>query len=252
MAGTASDSGADAQVPSGRQQNPSQTGPGWHPRVTPPTSSSTPTAKLSLGSIVAIISLVGVITYGIAYIGGHTFYGHFGVDPADVGFTQQRALAHAGFLLIGLLLLAFFCLLTPLIIFACLWRMVMPTVTQAIEWMRSRRAVLGLWSVIAAAAAFVALSFAVGLSAQLAAEDVLAGGKPRPGWLYFATGVSVTPGQAVWTVPGPGQSDDRFDMPVALLGQNAGVTVVYVYATDKVLRIPSGAITFKQNAHPFD
>src|ERR1700712_841117 len=99
-----------------QQQTHGRPDRGWDYWVTRPTSRPAPKRVLSLGSIVALSSLAGVITYGITYLAGNTFYGHFGVDPEDVGFTQQRALAHAGFLLIAFLLITFFFLLIPLVI----------------------------------------------------------------------------------------------------------------------------------------
>ena len=58
--------------------------------------------------------MAGLALYGITYLAGLIFYGQFGVDPAEVGFTREAALAHAGFgLLVCLMVIPLFLIIPP-------------------------------------------------------------------------------------------------------------------------------------------
>lgn len=181
--------------------------------------------------------------YGVLYFNGLFFYGQFGVDPAEVGFTRDAALAHAAFGLLAILMVLPLLLLSPpiLLLVLLLWH----KRRSVTHHLRGHTRVLR-WAALSSilffpTALLVSAILFVGSVAQSIIKDDY-----HPDTILVlrnVTGISVTFGDAVWTVPtSTGQSVHR--SRIALLGQPTGAAIFYDYSSKQVQHVPSGSFTF--------
>jgi hypothetical protein len=216
----------------------------------PPQTSAVPAKSLrqrvSPGSITASLGLAGLVLYGILYSAGLIFYGKFGVDPAEVGFTKEAALAHASFGVLTILVAI------PFIFPFNLLVLVMWIKRRRVLTFLQRHVIFARRIVVATAIVIPGIAFWVtALYAEASARTVISGKPPETDIVILknVTGISIAVGDATWTLPAK-DGPIVYQARVALLGQIGPTAVVYDYAAHMVIHIPAGSFTFRHDLPP--
>jgi len=222
---------------------------GGHSDKTPETETTSPDPEEPQGLLgraaanpAVVVSLAGALMYVAVSLGHASFYGRFGIDPAEVGLGYTETLTRAGRVFLPFVVLV---LMLGLVLGKGLGNRLLASVDRA----RVRSRVLRICFV---ALVVLAIWFPAWYGAQ--ADDVARGEPLRPEpdrlrslWLN-PLGIRAEPVLVEWTSNDADEPYPFGSEKVMYLGRADGVAVFYDPATDQTVRVPDSDVVIVRQA----
>jgi hypothetical protein len=177
-----------------------------------------------VANMVAALTLVAVVLYGLVSLGHQTFYSQFGLAPQDVGLGYGEALARAsGFALYVLLVVA--------LAFVSAWIGGVSRAPRTRRWTRLNIALV-VFGVVLLAITVVVIS-------RDAANAAKRGESVRP-MLAVGTGIRAEPVELAWIERPPDTLRSISRHQLVFLGRSDGTTYLYDVDDERTIQIPDG------------